>query len=339
MTSIKDVAKKAGVSASTVSYAISGKRAVSKDAKRRVMKAARELNYSPNAGAQILRGSKTHILALSSPMYSSTDYGSYMDFFLKVVQRARFHGYDVLLLAGDNEDEELLRIVKSGLADGVVLLDVDINDSRLKVAEATSVPFISIGDPGDISSVNAVDIDFTRMGVMAVNELADYGHRKILFIGGQAEDYARGSNFLVRLRDAIYDQARRRGVDIEMVNLSETKMPEIQALVDAEFSWHPDITAVLAQTDLVQMGNIVMALERSGRSIPSDVSVMSLGMGGDASTLSTPIDGMPLLPDITCTRGIDILMDMIAGKMAGSGNMELAAPRYEKCGSVGPAKN
>lgn len=335
---IKEVAKKSGVSISTVSYVLSGKRSVSKETKAKVLKAARELQYSPNAGARMLRGDKTHILALSSPMYETTDYGNYTEFFLQTVKRARTYSYDVLLLAGDNEDTELERIVESGLVDGVVLLDVNLGDSRVDLARHSDVPFVSIGDPGDTEAINAIDTDFTKMGQRAVDTLAELGHTDILFIGGREVDYERQSNFHVRLRDAIEEQAVVRELTLTMEFQPSDDMVGMAALIDRCFERDPNITAIITHSSMLQLGNMTTAVVRSGRSIPDDVSIISVGMGGDAAMLSTPVDQMPLQPDVVCKRGVDVVMDVLAGKRARGGSLELAAPVYIKRGSVARAK-
>ncbi|MCI1984317.1 MAG: LacI family transcriptional regulator [Bifidobacteriaceae bacterium] len=334
MAGIKDVAKRAGVSISTVSYVLSGKRSVSKETKQKVLRAARDLQYSPNAGARMLRGDRTHIIALSAPMYETTDYTNYSVFFLKTAQRARLYHYDVLLLAGDDEEQDLSRIVESGLVDGVVMLDVNLRDSRVDLARNTAIPFVSIGDPGDTDSVNAVDTDFARMGRQAVDRLADAGHTKILFVGGKKLDYERESNFLVRLRDGLFAEATRRGVEVVMTYQPDGDMAGIQREMETEFTKNPDITAVVSQASLVQLGNLTTALMRMGLRIPEDISVISVGVGGDASTLSTPVDAMPLLPELVCQRGVDIMMDVLAGKQQRSGTLELTAPKYFDRGSV-----
>lgn len=339
MAGIKDVAKRAGVSISTVSYVLSGKRSVSKETKQKVLKAARELQYSPNAGARMLRGDRTHIIALSAPMYETTDYNNYSVFFLMTAQRARKYYYDVLLLAGDDEEQDLARIVESGLVDGVIMLDVNLNDSRVQLARNTSIPFVSIGDPGDTDSMNAVDTDFSRMGRQALDRLADAGHTKVLFMGGKQFDYDRGSNFMLRFRDAVLAQASRRHVDVVMSYQPDGDMAGIQQTLESEFAKNPDITAVLSQMGLVQLGNLTTALSLMKKRIPEDVSVISAGIGGDTSTLSVPVDSMPLLPEVVCQRGVDIMMDVLGGKQQSSGTLELVSPKYYDHGSVGAPRS
>ena len=80
MAKIDEVARAAGVSISTVSYALSGKRPVSADTRRRIQDAVLELGYSPNAGARMLAGSQTNIFALSEPLRADSHAPSHMAF-------------------------------------------------------------------------------------------------------------------------------------------------------------------------------------------------------------------------------------------------------------------
>ena len=112
MAGIKDVAAKAGVSISTVSYVMSGKRSIGEETKKKVLKAAQELGYQPNLQARSLRGEPTRVLALSSPVHEYTDYSNYASFFFALATRARRYNYDILLLMHEYGDRELTRIAQ-----------------------------------------------------------------------------------------------------------------------------------------------------------------------------------------------------------------------------------
>ena len=191
MVGIKDVAGKAGVSISTVSYVMSGKRPISPATRRRVLAAAREIGYVPAPGEHAARATRTHFVALSSPVHDSTSYTNYFTYFLHFLRQARFHGYETLLLTEENGGEQLARLIDTGLVDGVVLMDVNMDDSRLAVAAATGVPFVSIGLPGADTGIPCVDIDFTLMGGGIIDRLDRLGHSRIMFIGGKHVDYER----------------------------------------------------------------------------------------------------------------------------------------------------
>src|SRR4051794_21233185 len=98
MATIADVARKAGVSASPVSYVLSGKRSISPDTARRVHQAIDALGYHPHAGARALASSRSNVLALMVPLRSETYVPVVMEIVTAVVSTAREYDQDVLLL-------------------------------------------------------------------------------------------------------------------------------------------------------------------------------------------------------------------------------------------------
>jgi DNA-binding LacI/PurR family transcriptional regulator len=124
MATISDVAKAAGVSISTVSYALSGKRSITETTRQRIEAAIRELDYEPSAAARMLAGATTNILALSAPIHDDGHLPTHMRFVTAVVDTARRHDYDVLLLATDDDVSGIRRVASSALVDGVVAMGV-----------------------------------------------------------------------------------------------------------------------------------------------------------------------------------------------------------------------
>ncbi|WP_140493046.1 LacI family DNA-binding transcriptional regulator [Bifidobacterium sp. UTBIF-78] len=334
MVGIKDVAERAGVSISTVSYVFSGKRPLKEETRDKVIAAAKELQYTPNAGAQLLRGARRHILALSSPIGRSTLLSIYSRFFFETVIRARKYGYDVLLLAGQHEEKELERVVESGLVDGVILLEVEINDTRAAMAERLGCPFVAIGYPENNESIYSVDIDFVQMGCRAVDILAAKGHREILYIGTVESEYRRGANFHIRLRKALSDQAARRGIIFHCSYNTGDDAADVGNLIDATFKSHPSISAILSATNLIHMNNAIVSLRKRGLSVPGDVSFIALCMQGDANNLDVPVDEFPLLPSETCADAVDLMMSVLDGNEHKPGEVKLIPPHYLDRGSV-----
>ncbi len=100
MAGIKDVAREAGVSASTVSYVLSGKRSISAKTTDKVMAAVEKLGYTPDASARKMRGMRNQIIALSAPIRGDINKARYNAYFLRTAWAARNAGYDVMLLTG-----------------------------------------------------------------------------------------------------------------------------------------------------------------------------------------------------------------------------------------------
>ena len=88
MVGINEVAKAAGVSISTVSYALSGKRPVTEETRRRVQETVERLGYTPNARARALAGKQTRILALTEPLHEYTHAPTHMTFVLAAASAA-----------------------------------------------------------------------------------------------------------------------------------------------------------------------------------------------------------------------------------------------------------
>jgi len=121
MAGIKDVAREAGVSASTVSYVLSGKRSISAKTTDKVMAAVEKLGYTPDASARKMRGMRNQIIALSAPIRGDINQARYNAYFPRTAWAARNAGYDVMLLTGPDAVKDIRRVTQSNLADGIVL--------------------------------------------------------------------------------------------------------------------------------------------------------------------------------------------------------------------------
>src|ERR671939_328516 len=119
MVTLADVARHAKVSQSTVSYVLSGKRSISPATRRRVERSIRTLGYRPHAAA-------------------------------------RGHAHDVLLLTNDEGPEGLRRVAGSALVDGLVLMDVQLQDERIPVLRELGLPAVLIGIPDDTTDLTCV---------------------------------------------------------------------------------------------------------------------------------------------------------------------------------------
>jgi DNA-binding LacI/PurR family transcriptional regulator len=120
-----DVAKRAGVAVSTVSYAINGTRPISDETRQRVFEAMEELGYKPNVLARGLVSKRSRIIALLCP---ATDRGlgyTELGFVTSASETARENGYNLLLWSLDvNDTDELRQLIQQKLADGVIVMEV-----------------------------------------------------------------------------------------------------------------------------------------------------------------------------------------------------------------------
>ncbi|WP_166996626.1 LacI family DNA-binding transcriptional regulator [Paramicrobacterium fandaimingii] len=333
MANIHDVAKAAGVSISTVSYALSGKRSIGEETRTRISAAVRDLGYRPNAGARMLASTKAHILALSAPLRSDTYAPAHMAFVLAVVQAARGHDYDVLLLTEDEATGGLDRVAASNLVDGVIVLDVAAKDERIDVLRSIQTPSVLIGVPDDTDGLVCVDLDFRASAKLAVDTLTAAGHTSIGLLGQPEEIYARGSNFPLRFRAGFDDAVAAAGVS------SAFAMPGpkgAKGALDELFEALPEMTGLVLNCEEPIQERALDILREQGLSIPDDMAVISACSSFDTSRLSPALDVIPLVAADSCVRAVELAVAQLVGEI--KPGVELIEPRYVDYGSVSPVR-
>jgi DNA-binding LacI/PurR family transcriptional regulator len=274
MVTISDVARHAGVSSSTVSYVLSGKRAISEQTRNRVESAVRELGYHPHAGARALAGRRSHIIALMVPLRTDVYVPVMMEIAISVTVTARQHGYDVLLITNDEGPDGVRRIAASGLADGVILMDVELDDERIPVLKAQGTQAALIGLPGDARGLSCVDHDFAAAGALCADHLADLGHREIAFIGYGSGVYHRHAGYAERTLAGFRDRADERGLRYLHRTCEGTYESTAGALARI-LADRPETTGFVVQNEGA-VGPLLSLLRTSGRTVPEDASVIAL---------------------------------------------------------------
>ncbi|MDS2173266.1 LacI family DNA-binding transcriptional regulator [Nesterenkonia sp. CL21] len=232
----KDVARLAGVSQSTVSYVMSGKRSISAETLRRVEEAMAALNYQPHAGARALAGSRTNTIAIVMPFASAYDAGQLMAFVEEFVLAARVHDYDVLLVTAEEGIEGLRRITGGRQCDAAVVMQVTAQDQRADLARTLDFPVIFIGVPEDTTGLACVDFDFEAAGRLLVEELADLGNTRLSVLGWGADSVDRDYNYIGRFARGVTGaaEAHRLPVDWHLAPAADG----FAAVLDAGL--HPD---------------------------------------------------------------------------------------------------
>lgn len=198
MVTIADVAQAAGVSISTVSYVISGKRTISQQTRDRVTEAIELLEYSPHAGARSLASRSTRVVGLQAPLRSGVDVHVVMQIVAGIVSAARERQYDILLLTSDDASG-LSHTTRASMVDALLVMDVESDDPRLDTLRTLPVPSVLIGLPAGADGVACVDFDFEAAGRLAAERLAALGHRRIALLGAPAEVMERHTSYSDRL--------------------------------------------------------------------------------------------------------------------------------------------
>jgi DNA-binding LacI/PurR family transcriptional regulator len=303
---ITDVAQHAGVSPSTVSYVLSGKRTISESTQRRVEESIRTLGYHPHAGARALASNRTNVLALVVPLRQGVHVPVIMQVAVAVVTTARRFGFDVLLLTQDEGAEALRRVAQSALCDGFVVMDIELHDSRLPTLRATPRPSVLIGVPENTEGLTCVDLDFRAVGELCVEHLAELGHRSIALVGSPPEVYERGTGYAERVAEGFTRAARRYGIDAT-VHACEATSEAALAMTWKLLDEQPDLTGVVVHNEPI-VDSIVEALNRAGRRVPDDMSVVAVRPDELAMQSVTPVTWVPFPAEELGVRAVELLM-------------------------------
>lgn len=308
-STIHDVARHLGISRSTVSYALSGKRPVSAEMKRRIDAAIKELGYWPSATAQALATARTNTVALLAPMADNATPDVVLQYVNGVVQALRRHGYDTLLVAGDEAFNSLERLTRSKQADGFVLLDVEEDDPRLEGLRKAGMPSVLIGMPTAGDDFDRVDLDWEMAGSLLVSQVSGLGHREVCLVGAPEEAHALHMTYAVRFLEGAMNAAADRGVELSVIASSIDPL-ETSSRVRAELARRPGTSAFIIQHE-TSVISLRAALSTLNLTIPEDVSVAGITSKTVGAQLMYPVTGIENPSDAVTARAVDLLINRL----------------------------
>lgn len=295
MATIEDVAKAAGVSRSTVSYALSGKRTISLETRRRIDDAIKSLNFTPNAGARALKTSQTMVLGLLLQFHEDEFAPAMLQYLLPITESARSLGYDILMMTESDGAAALTRVAQSGMVDGLILLDVAHEDPRLGALRAARQPGVLVGLPGDTEGLDVFDLDFPDAARTLVDHLHGLGHEEICLITPPRHVYERGGSYAWRFRDAALEQAKLHGITFS-AHYGESRQPAIDESLNRILDSVPDATGLIVHND-ASVAVLPAVLHSRGVRVPDDLSVVSLYSKDFARSFSLPYTAVESSPD------------------------------------------
>ncbi len=190
---IKDVAKKAGVSISTVSRVINDSKPVSPEARRKVVDAIKKLEYTPNEVARSLVTKKSNLIGVIVD-----DIGShYVAQIVRGIEEiGRMYDYDILLSSsyGDPDTEiKFLNLLMTKQAEGIILVSEILNEKLLDKIDTIGIEFVYVNKYYNLEEVKEGKLNTVRLNhYRAAGEMMDYildkGHRNIMYISHELKD-------------------------------------------------------------------------------------------------------------------------------------------------------
>lgn len=310
MATMQDVAKRANVSLSTVSYALSGMRPVSTATKARIDVAMNELGFRPNAFARGLASRRSRTVALIFPTMEVGLSGTMTEFVTGAAHTARENGYHLVLWPFDTE--HACELLQQGMADGVLLMEVCLQDARVDAFRAIGANFTMIGRTENLEGLTYVDIDFEQTVEDAVAYLTGLGHRLIGFLNHSAASQAVGYGPTVRAAAAFTEAMRRRGLEPRALLCDESPAAGRDAVTEY-FACEPGMTALVSMNEVATFGVIAEIRDR-GLRIPEDFSVLSIVTSPGVAAMSSPSLTTMHAPGEQLGRlGVHALLGLIGG--------------------------
>ena len=277
MTTRADVAKLAGVSESTVSYVLSGKRPISDETKRRVQAAIDQTGYKSNYAAAALAGGlprmvtmMTSNLFLTPP--SRID-GALVDGIVAGVRERGFHS--VIWPISNDDDSDMDVLLELNFSGGVILMNVIENDPRVHLLNREKVPFVVLGRTSVGFSYNFVDRDFESVYRVAMSKFKELGHAHIGVLTGHTEI----NSYLKKVA---------KDLDMKLQLMTSVNSMDGGALAAKDFKKNfPKVTGIISLLDIAIMG-FASSAANFGLSIPKDVSIIGVNMLEEQALSTSP---------------------------------------------------
>ena len=313
--SIKDVAREAGVSTTTVSYVLNqtATQTISPETTQRVWDAVRTLNYVPNLNARSLTSRRTNLIGVVIPqtepgkefMFSNPFYGELLS---AIEFTARENGYH-LLLSGPEPDQSYVHIARNRSVDGVIIVGSYPSQS-LSELHQLSVPVVLVDTYVKDPVFHTIGIDDREGGLLATRYLIARGHRNIAFVSGSVSDQGVIQKRFLGYLDALHQ-----------AGLPFTEQHLYLGTVSFEFAQSVPLemerrgnreTAAFATADILGMG-LVKGLRRLGRHVPQDLSIVGFD-DLDLACMSDP--SLTTVHQDIAAKGrcaVQMILDAVAG--------------------------
>ena len=284
-----DVAKAAGVSVPTVSRILNNKEYVADETRLRVHEAIRTLGYAPHTQARLLRGGASMTLALHHPVESPHELTCVIEipYITGAAAAASEEEYFLNFLVSQLTPESMLNMYRSNQIDGIILLQVRMDDWRVNVLRQHNYPFVMIGRCADLEGLSFIDLDFEAAMHRAFDYLVELGHRDIGFLTYPQPWHESGIGPAVRSLDGYAQALEKYGLRTCYREIGLNSVEEGFEGTNDLLQENPELTAIITVSHLTAAGSI-KALALQGRTVPQDCSVMAIGFGGNFASVVTP---------------------------------------------------
>ncbi len=285
---LNDIAKKVGVSPSTVSRVINGSAPISDEMKKKIYKAMNELNYHPNSLARNLATGSSLTIGLVVDADNETAFAnSFFNRSVYAIERvAQKNGYN-LLITNDigKKSSPVCDLVYGQRVDGLIIPSSGVKDSLLEVLEKENTPWVMLGEAtGTGEDICWVDMDNCEGSKKAVRHLLERGYKKIVYVADDIQ-----ATFTKR-RIAGYQSAlKENGISVteEQVMVCENDLEKLEKMIAVKIE-KEETDAYICSNNILAY-RVLQALKDKGKKVPEEIGVITFDNYPMAEYMTPPL--------------------------------------------------
>lgn len=304
---LKDIALRSGYTVNTVSHALRGKSDISAATRRKIVALAQEMGYVGNTLASSLRSGRSGTIAIILSDVVNPHFGNVVD---NIESYLRAAGYTAIVLCtGDVAEQECraVRTALSHLADGVLICPSQLSLQPIMMLRQSGIPFVIMGRQFEGQVDNQVLCDDEGGAYLLTQYLLEQGHRRVLYIGGDAQFSSQ------RERESGYRRAMAQaglGIGKQLTAPFERyqRLEERGALIELIDEFQP--TAVFAFRDAMAW-TLINQLRRAGMRVPEDLSVAGFDYIAQRLGFLSPLTTVAAQGDTYAIVAVKRLMELL----------------------------
>jgi len=329
-STIKEVAREAGVSVATVSRVINAKGPVREETRARILEVASRLGYTPHAAARSLITNKTGTVGVLLP-------DLYGEFFSEVIRgldlAARRSGFHVLVSSSHSDRSEVEAVLRAlrGRVDGLIVMSPEVEAQSLEANLPETLPVVLLNCRVEGSAFDSINIDNYGGALAMGRHLIAQGHRRIAFVKGAPGNYD-ALERLLGYRDAVEPLSSEGLEDLEIEgDFSQESGYRAGGTV---LRLEPRPSAVFAANDAMAIG-VLCALQEAGVRIPEEIAVAGFDDIPTARFISPPLTSVRVGIAELGGRAMERLLALMAAGDARDRHHEVLSTTLVVRGSCG----
>ena len=318
-TTIVDIAKASGVSISTVSRILNDKPDVSEKTRQKVLNIIKEHRFIQQAQWKQLASGRSRFLTLHYPQ-TPTKLHMMNSFVIGAAEACEKANYSLNVVVSPLDETSLLTFFRSGQTDGMILMELLMQDWRVELLRQNNFPSVMLGRCENNSGLSYVDLDVESGIKMAMEHLVGLGHRQIGFVSaepypftGPESAYEYGHNhWAVK---GYKDACKQYGLPVICERIQVT-MESVEKGVLRLLAENPALTAIITSQDMVVTG-IIKTVQNRDLRIPEDISIVATAIEQMAEWTTPPLTTINAQAEATGHEAAKLLIEQLEGNLEG----------------------